>query len=609
MSYRSFKRLLGETNLERKFRFLFGVCMLFLITGSFWSYGRATERLVDKQNFYKGQLLVDQVILLSHWEQIDLHDSNAEDEDAMFFTKEIGRRLERQEYRSRSIRPPASNRGNHHPAEAPRDEWEWSLIRRWSSPTALEETEPDDLLPEQRIEWAARPSADGSEYLYYQAVRATTSQCVLCHKALDPNEALVEDDLLRVVQVSIPTGPTQVDLNRNRAILLATAIITVFLAMIAAYVIVRYVIVKPLGHLREVSEAISRGKHDMRAEIHTGDEFEQLGVAFNRMLRHLVDAQQELRELNTDLDAKVDQLAQVNLQLFELNRLKSDFLATMSHELRTPLNSIIGFSDILSGSPRLDEKQQRYAQNIQKSGRMLLELINDILDLAKIESGKMEVRLSEFSIEQVVSAQCDMARPLSEKKNIDLDTQIAPGLDEVRQDQAKVTQILNNLLSNAIKFTPEGGRIVVHANRFGRGMLEITVEDTGIGIAEEDRETIFEKFRQGHSVLSGGDAMTREHSGTGLGLSIVKEFCRLLGGEVTLESELGKGSKFTVRLPARLEAAPHQEPSEDASLAELTRPLREDIGPAKNAAQDTTAAASPNSDFPAASSVDQPATR
>ncbi len=567
MSYRSFKRVLGESSLERKCRFLFGACLLLLITGSFWWYGQETERLVYKQNFYKGQLLVDQVIVKSHWEQIGVH---PDDEDAQFFTQEIDRRLERQNYKSRSIRPPSSNPGNHRADEAPRDDWEWELMKRFVAANTSEEGESADELrmPNDQIEWDARSSSDGSEYLYYQAVRATR-HCVICHKALDPNPDLFEGDLLRIVQVSIPTGPTQADLNRNRAILLATAIITVFLAMIAAYVIVRYVIVKPLQHLRHVSDAISHGNHNLRAEIHTGDEFEQLGVAFNRMLRHLVDAQEELRLVNTDLDAKVDQLAQANLQLFELNRLKSDFLATMSHELRTPLNSIIGFSDVLNGNDDLDERQRRYVQNIQKSGKMLLELINDILDLAKIESGKMDIRLDDFRIEQVVAAQCDMARPLTEKKNIDLEARIDPGLPEIHQDQGKVQQILNNLLSNAIKFTPEGGRIVVTARRNPKGDLLLVVEDTGVGISEEDQETIFEKFRQGNTVLSGGDAMTREYSGTGLGLSIVKELCRLLDGEVTLASDLGKGSCFTIRLPWHLTDHPRLASPLPTSLEEL----------------------------------------
>jgi signal transduction histidine kinase len=277
-------------------------------------------------------------------------------------------------------------------------------------------------------------------------------------------------------------------------------------------------------------------------------------VAFNRMLRGLVDTQEELRKTNGTLDVKVDELAQANLHLYEMNRLKSDFLATMSHELRTPLNSIIGFSDVLGSIQSLDDKQRRYVQNIRSSGRMLLEMINDILDLAKIEAGKMEVRAVPFDVEAVVSAQCDMARPLAEKKDIDLAHEVGPGLEAVVQDQAKVQQILANLLSNAVKFTPGGARVDVRARLLptataGSGELVLDVIDTGVGIAAEEQQTIFEKFRQGGLPRRGDDAMTREYSGTGLGLSIVRELCRLLGGDVAVESQLGRGSRFTVRLP------------------------------------------------------------
>jgi signal transduction histidine kinase len=295
------------------------------------------------------------------------------------------------------------------------------------------------------------------------------------------------------------------------------------------------------------------------------------------MLRNLATAQNELRDVNTDLDSKVDQLAQANMKLHELNRLRSDFLATMSHELRTPLNSIIGFSDVLSGIDSLNEKQKRYVTNIQNSGRVLLEMINDVLDLAKMESGRMEVRLSDFDLATVVGAQCDMARPLAERKNIDLETRVEGRLPEMYQDQGKIQQILNNLLSNAIKFTPEGGRIVVTTVAKAHGNVLLRVHDTGVGIAPEDQVSIFEKFRQGTDVLPGGDAMTREYSGTGLGLSIVKELCKLLGGEILLESELGKGSTFSVRLPARLADRPRLDSPLVEGVEQLTKPRRFDF--------------------------------
>ncbi len=289
-------------------------------------------------------------------------------------------------------------------------------------------------------------------------------------------------------------------------------------------------------------------------------------MAFNRMLHGLIDTQEELRQANGALDEKVDELAQANLNLYEMNRLKGDFLATISHELRTPLNAILGFSDVLGGIDSLDAKQRRYVENIRTSGRNLLELINDILDLAKIEAGKMEVRPAVFPLEAVVSSQCDMIRPLAEKRRIDLSFEIGPGLEEVEQDRKKVQQILSNLLSNAVKFTPEGGRVdvrgqLVEGPRGGRPQeFTLVVADTGVGISPDDQQAIFEKFRQGN-VFRADDAMTREFSGTGLGLSIVRELCRLLGGDVSLESQLGRGSRFIVTLPVRLEAEEAVEPA------------------------------------------------
>jgi signal transduction histidine kinase len=381
-------------------------------------------------------------------------------------------------------------------------------------------------------------------------------------------------DLMAVVRVTIDDQPTVDATARNRAFLVTAAIVVGFLSMFSLWAVVRYVIVKPVTHLRDVANAVREGDVEQRAMIHTGDEFEELAAAFNRMVRQLLNQQSELRHVNGELDVRLDELAQANMRLYEMNRLKSDFLATVSHELRTPLNSIIGFSDVLGGIASLDDKQKRYAGNIQRSGTMLLEMINDILDLAKMEAGKMEVRPSEFKIGALVGAQCDMARPLAEKKNIDLDYDISPSLPPLKQDQAKVQQILNNLLSNAIKFTPDGGRISVAALQDPCGDLVLTVSDTGIGISPDDQSLVFEKFRQASGALPDGDAMTREYSGTGLGLSIVRELCRLLGGDVTLESELGKGSVFSVRLPWILEEVPRLDQQLREDLEVLSRESR-----------------------------------
>ncbi len=561
MSYRSLKRIVGETSLERKCRFLFGACLFLLISGSFLAYSRQTELLVERQNRSTGKFLAKSFVTNRHWSVYQQKDESAPGgDDFGLSVKALQDEMRGNDYVATFLR---HNITENEFTSKPVDDKEWDVLTD-KFPIHRPDFVATDELGEPEAFSAVSP--DGSKYQYFQPVRASSERCVICHTLVRPpywTEQMTEaeasvagaklqiGDALGLVKLEFPRAQAERDLQRNRATLASLAVVTVFLAMIASWAIVKYVIVKPLKHLRDVSDAISRGNMEMRADIQTADEFEELGIAFNRMLRHLMAVQQELREVNADLDGKVDQLAQANMRLFEANRLKGDFLATMSHELRTPLNSIIGFSDVLASIRTLDEKQRRYVLNIQKSGKVLLEMINEVLDLAKIESGKMNVRPASFRIEHVLHAQCDMARPLTEKKNIDLDLHIQPELPELYQDQAKIQQIFNNLLSNAIKFTPEGGRITASAAQEGNELV-MMVADTGVGIAPEDQATVFEKFRQGSSASPTGDAMTREHSGTGLGLSIVKELCRLLGGEVELESELGKGSTFTVRVPYQL---------------------------------------------------------
>jgi signal transduction histidine kinase len=536
MSYRTFKRLMGETSLERKCRFLFGGGLLILITGSFYFYGQRTARLVDEQNKIIGRLMVTPIILEKHWKW-----SEKEGDDVGHDFSDVVEAM------SKELQPFGLER------------YSWDLLKaRTGDPQA---SPSDDVgytalheLEHGKDEWTR--TAEGLEgkleYQYYGAVRAKKS-CLTCHY----HAAAEEGDLIGMAKVSFPMAPTEKALAWNNAILLATAIGTAFLAMVAAYAIVRYVIVKPVLHLKEVSDAISRGNLDRRADIRTGDEFEELSQAYNRMLRHLVAVQEELRQVNTALDSKVDELAQANMQLFELNNIKNEFMATMTHELRTPLNSILGFSDVLAGADNLNEKQQRYVKNIQTSGKDLLTLVNDILDLAKIEAGKMDLHIVEFSIGDLIERLAGMMKPLAERRNIELTCEVGPRLPLLMQDAGKIQQILYNLLSNAVKFTPEGGRLLLNAGLRDEKMFELVVEDTGVGIPLEDQETIFEKFRQGNTTPGSRQSpLTREYAGTGLGLSIVRELSKLLGGDVTLASELGKGSRFTVTLPMVLKEQP-----------------------------------------------------
>ena len=294
-----------------------------------------------------------------------------------------------------------------------------------------------------------------------------------CHDA-DSETPYSKGQPVAMASVVISMDAVEGELGRNWAILFSSAIVTTSMAMLVAYVIVRYIIVKPVQHLKDVSDEIARGNLNLRAEINTGDEFEELSQAFNRMLRHMTTVNDELRGVNDNLDGKVDQLAQANMELFRSNALKDEFLATMSHELRTPLNSILGFSDVLASSANLDTRQKRYVENIRTSGRNLMVQINDLLDLAKIESGQMKLQPGDMNLAELIDNQCGQIMPLADQKNIELrvhhpDTPIPT----LFQDSGKIRQILNNLLSNAIKFTPEGGRVRVTTERLDEDTVQI----------------------------------------------------------------------------------------------------------------------------------------
>ena len=228
------------------------------------------------------------------------------------------------------------------------------------------------------------------------------------------------------------------------------------------------------------------------------------------------------------------------------NQHKSEFLANLSHELRTPLNAIIGFSEVLQEKMfgEMNEKQAEYVDDIHSSGRHLLSLINDILDLSKIEAGRMELELAKFHLPTAIDNALILVRERATRHGIELACEIDEALGEGVADERKFKQILLNLLSNSVKFTPEGGKVTVRARKL-EGMAEIAVTDTGIGIAAADQAAVFDEFRQV------GTDYTRKAEGTGLGLSLTKRFVELHGGTIRLESVLGKGSTFTFTLPDR----------------------------------------------------------
>lgn len=259
-------------------------------------------------------------------------------------------------------------------------------------------------------------------------------------------------------------------------------------------------------------------------------------------------AEAALRELNANLEHKVvertEELRASLVRAEAADRIKSAFLATMSHELRTPLNSIIGFTGIvLQGlAGPLNAEQSKQLGMVRGSARHLLELINDVLDLSKIEAGQLEVRREPFHLREALERAAATVRPLAEKKGLELVTRIAADLGEVIGDRRRVEQVALNLLNNAVKFT-ETGRVTLEAARRGDGTVRVCVADTGIGIKPADLASLFVPFRQVDSGLS------RQHDGTGLGLAICRRLVTLMGGEIDATSEWGRGSEFVVLLP------------------------------------------------------------
>ena len=236
------------------------------------------------------------------------------------------------------------------------------------------------------------------------------------------------------------------------------------------------------------------------------------------------------------------ELGQLYTQLETANRHKSQFLASMSHELRTPLNAIIGFADVLLGRffGPLNDKQVEFVGDIRASGRHLLALINDILDLSKVEAGRMDLVAVDFSVREALESGLTMVRERALRHGIALNLEVDPTVDRIHADERKFKQVAFNLLTNAAKFTPPGGRVDVTAWRTD-GELRVSVHDTGIGIAPDDQVRIFEEFEQaGRSGLLGQE-------GTGLGLALARRLIELQGGRIWVDSRIGEGSTFTLR--------------------------------------------------------------
>jgi signal transduction histidine kinase len=321
-----------------------------------------------------------------------------------------------------------------------------------------------------------------------------------------------------------------------------TSILLLVTATVAGWLALR--VTRPLVHLRQAATALAAGHRTAPINMTRQDELGDLGRAFDHMAAVLAERGEQLEAANQDL-------AEQNRRIQQADRLKSEFLANMSHELRTPLNAIIGFAEIMHDGKvgPISSQHKEYLGDVLTSARHLLQLINDVLDLSKVEAGKMEFRPARINLSLVVQEARAIVRTMAAKKRINLRSEIDPSLSEIETDPRGLKQILYNYLSNALKFTPEGGVVTVRAKPENLDQFRIEVEDNGIGIRPEDQQRLFVEFQQ-------LDASTgKRYSGTGLGLALTKKIVEAQGGQVGVKSMPGNGSVFYAVLPQFCRAA------------------------------------------------------
>jgi len=402
-----------------------------------------------------------------------------------------------------------------------------------------EETRGDNIFFEEK---------GGILYSNYVRVFRAIDSCISCHQAEGSASAFGRNEPIGAVVIRTPALELGRTVLINRVCIIVAGLVGGAGAIVAFYMITQRVILRPIRQLRALANNVAEGNLDIRSSIQTRDEYEKLADAFNHMLDGLQSSQEKLREANKQLDAKIIELSERNIELFKANKVKGEFLANISHEFRTPLNAILGFAEILREKPGIlkKDKAQRYAENIITGGQRLLNMINDLLDMAKTEAGKMKLYIEKTSVPELCKGLVASYSAVTKKKRIKVKMLIDDNIPILSTDAGKIQQIMYNFLSNAVNFTPQRGRIEIRAAMLDEKTMRLSVSDTGCGIAEPDREKIFEKFRQADG------SITRQSTGSGLGLAISKELATMLAGSIGMESEPGKGSTFWLDIPVIL---------------------------------------------------------
>ena len=351
--------------------------------------------------------------------------------------------------------------------------------------------------------------------------------------------------------------------RRQRNILLGMYLaVMLAVCLVVVYVALTYLVTRPLGKIRSGVDEVSEGNLDVRLSYsESSQEMSSLTTAFNDMAHELADVYAgledevadrtaQLQQANEVLEQQRRQLEAVNAQLVDENQYKSDFLSMVSHELRTPLTSIVAFADLLSKHRAgADENEAKALAGIEANSQALMLMINDILEMSRLDAGRVKLSLEVVDVGDVVGIVRATVGPLAAKEHLEFTNEVAPDVPLVQGDFDKLVHVLQNLCGNAVKFTPDGGTVHLGAafhpasSKDAVDEVWLTVADSGIGIDAADQERIFEKFVQVDS------SSTRRYNGTGLGLAIVREYAEMHGGSVSVESELGQGASFVVRIP------------------------------------------------------------
>ena len=404
---------------------------------------------------------------------------------------------------------------------------------------------------------ASRSLAGQYISFYARSIKASdlgpvTNNRDLIRFLLGTTDVTNNDPVVGAVVVLRDTDFGQSQLSRSRLLILIAGLVAIVVAIMVMRAMLAKLIFKPMRRLQTVIETVTEGHLEARSNLKTGDELELLSGGLDQMLDQLTETQDRLQRMNESLDLKVAELAEANVGLWESTRFKTEFLANISHELRTPLNSIIGFTELLHDKAMQEDEEGsrrvRYLSNILNSGHSLLEMINELLDMAKIEAGRMEVNVEPSSITDIIEGLARIMSPQADARSLRVVTDIPEDLPLIETDPGKVQQVLYNLLSNAVKFSPDSGTIHISAEcRSDQDSPEanrivLSVSDEGPGIPADMHDIIFEKFRQVDA------SHTRSHMGTGLGLAICRDLVDMLHGELWLQSADGEGTTFFVSL-------------------------------------------------------------